>query len=121
MSRKPDPIDIVQLFSKGDNKVWNHLLTKAARNQDLAWLARTRNQVQRGMALAVKKKQSTPKLELFFIRLQNSLEKTMKQIIRAKHPNPCDNPLTAKENSEWLDVKRRRDQELERYLKSTAY
>lgn len=121
MSRKLDAIDIVKLQAEGNTREWNVYLTNAYRKRDLPGLFQTRNRLQRGMNLAVKQKLSSAKLELLFLRLQSSIENTIKKIIREKYPNPCDNPLTAKDNSEWLAVKRRRDEEYERYLKKTAY
>ena len=121
MSRQNDAIDIVKLYAEGDTKTWNIFLTNSLKKHDLAGLARTRNRLQRGMVLAAKQKLNTEPIQLWFIRLQRSIEMTMKKIVREKYPNPCDNPLTAKEHLEFREAKRRRDEELERYLRKTSY
>lgn len=121
MARKPDAIDIVKLYAEGDYKLWNAFLTNCLKKQDLEKLATTRARLQRGMAIAAKQKLNTDGLSIFFIRLQRSIENTMRRIIREKYPNPCDNPLIAKDHLDQREAKRRRDEELERYLKRTSY
>lgn len=121
MSRKPDALDLMKLYTQGSAVEWNNFLTNCFKKRDLEKLATTRRQLQAGMAKIAKQKLNTEKIELFFIRLQNSLENTMKKIVRAKMPNPCDNPLKAKD---WLHKKgdkKLRDENLERYLKKTGY
>jgi hypothetical protein len=121
VSRKPDAIDIVKLSAEGDHKMWNRFLTKCLKAKDINRLCTTREQLQRGMDKAAKENLNSEKIQLLFLRLQSSIENTIKAIIRKKYPNPCDNPLTAKDNSQWLEVKRARDAEMERYLRKTSY
>lgn len=121
MSRKPNAIDIVKLAAKSSAKDWNIFLTNCYRKKDMNRLAQARAQLQAGMAKAAKEKLNTEKLQILFIRLQNSIENTMKKIIREKYPNPCDNPLDAINHPDALALKRRRDHELERWLKKTSY
>jgi hypothetical protein len=121
VSRKPDAIDLVKLQAKSSHKEWNDFLTCCLKKHDLNKLALTRNRLQRGMNLAVKQKLSTTKLEHLFIRLQLSIENTMKQIIRKKYPNPCDDPRIASKHQDVVELKRKRDLELERYLRKTAF
>lgn len=121
MSRKPDAIDILKLYAQSNPSEWNSYLSNSARKQDLNGLANTRRRLQAGMDLLAKKKLNSEKIILFFIRLQNSIENTMKVIVRAKMPNPCDDPLKAKD---WLHVKgdkKVRDNNFERFLKKTGY
>lgn len=119
--RKPVAIDILKLYCEGNTKEWNSYLTNAFKKRDLDGLASTRKRLQAGMARLAEDGINSDKICLFFIRLQNSIEKTMKQVVRAKMPNPCDNPLKAKD---WLHVKgdkKTRDENFERYLKKTGY
>lgn len=121
MSRRPDAIDLVKLQAEWSHREWNQFLTGCLRTNDLEKLALTRNRLQRGMDLAAKKKLNCEKLQLLFIRLQTSIENTMRQIVRKKYPSPCDNPLIAGQHMDELSAKRLRDQELERYLKRTSF
>lgn len=121
MSRKPDAIDIVKLYADGDFKEWNFFLTNCFRKRDLEKLATTRRRLQVGMSIAAKKKLNSEKVILLFIRLQKSIEDTMRKIIRAKDPNPCDDPMKAIHHVEHKGNKKRRDGQLENYLKKTGY
>lgn len=109
----------MQLYTKGDYRVWNHILTKCLRKMDMDRLATLRYQLQAGMDDLAKKKLNTDEMCKWFIRLQNSVENTAKKILRKKYPNPCDNPLTIDLAS--LDAKRKRDHEFELWLKKTGY
>lgn len=121
MSRKPDAIDLIKLYSEGDYKEWNIFLTNCFQKRDIEKLVVTRRRLQAGMHLAAKKKLNTEKVINLFIRLQKSIEDTIKKIIREQDPNPCDNPLTAMDNLERKGDKTRRDSLVESYLKKTGY
>lgn len=121
MARKPDAIDIVKLFAEGDYTEWNLFLTNCFKKRDIEKLAITRRRLQAGMAIAAKKKLNTEKVIHLFIRLQNSIENTIKRIVRAKDPNPCDDPHIAMDHLEAKGAKKERDQAMERMLKKTGY
>jgi len=121
MARKPDAIDLIKLWSQGDHKEWNAFLTNCLKKWDLEKLAVTRRRLQAGMNIAAKQKMNTEMVCIFFIRLQKSIEDTMQKIVRAKDPNPCDNPLKAAGNLNRKGDKKRRDWQLEAYLKKTGY
>jgi hypothetical protein len=121
MARKPDPIDIIQLWVKGNHREWNAFLTACYRARDLNKLAHTRKRLQAGMAEVAKKKLNSDKLILFFIRLQKSIEDTMTKIMKANEPNPCDNPMKAAGRLDMKGEKKRREERLERFLKKTGY
>ena len=121
MSRKPDAIDIVKLYAEGDSSEWNIFLTNCYRKRDVDKLLVTRKRLQAGMALAAKKRMNSENVIKLFIRLQNSIENTIKKIVREKDPNPCDNPLTALDHVEAKGAKKERDHDMELMLKKTGY
>jgi hypothetical protein len=119
--RKHQAIDLVLLYSTCTWKDWNRFLTECYEKRDIQKLAQTRYELQAGMADLAKKKMNSEKMCEWFVRLQRSIEKTIKNIIRDKYPNPCDNPLIAKDHMEQHDAKKARDQQLELFLKKSGY
>jgi hypothetical protein len=121
MSRKFDGIDLMKLHALGSLGGWNKLLTEFDNNADLAGLAKTRYRIQVGMDDLVKAKLNTEQMNLFFIRLNRSLEETAKKIIRRKYPLPDDNPLSLDATADSSNAKKKRDEELQKFLKQSAY
>ena len=120
--RKWPAISVLELYTKADTQSWNRFLTGCLLNNDLERLKQTLYGVQAGMDDAVKQGLNSDKLNLFFIRIQRSIEMTAKKIIRSKHPNPLDNPGNAKEYfTKHIEAKRRRDHELELFLRASSY
>lgn len=119
--KKHDAIDLVKLYSTFTASEWNAVLTKAHREHDLRKMAQLRYQLQAGMRDLAAKKMNTEKMIHWWIRLQTSIENTMKLILREKQPNPCDNPKTAGENMHLKQAKKDRDHELELFLKRSGY
>jgi len=117
-----EAIDIMHLKTFGKTTEWNQFLTKCLNLNDLKTLADTLYGLQKGMDDAVKKKINDEKMSVFFIRLQRSIEMTMKKIIRKKFPLPNDNPLyTGNDISKFIEIKRKRDHEFEKYLRKVSY
>lgn len=119
--RKHDSIDLLKLYSNTDMSAWNCFLTICYEKHDISLLVKTRYGLQAGMTDLVKKKLNTEKMIQFFLRLEKSIENTMKKIVREKDPNPCDNPLIASANLEFKSQKNDRDHDLELYLKKSGY
>lgn len=120
--RKFDAINIMQLYAKGSANGWNEILQKHLDDRNINGLAKIRYQIQAGMDDAAKLKMNDEKLIIFFIRLNRSLEETAKKIIRMKHPLPNDNTVMHKDHSKLtLESKRRRDLELRKFFKDSAY
>ncbi len=120
MKGKPQSIDLLKLYAQGSTNGWNEFLSDCARDQNLAKLEQVLYGIQLGMNDLAKQKLNTDKVNEWFVRLQRSIENTMKSIIKAKRPNPMDNPLGAK-SAEALAEKRARDQEVERYLRRVRF
>jgi hypothetical protein len=121
MNRKYPAIDILKLFSEGHYKHWNNWLTRCLQYENVEELRKTMYGLQAGMSDAQKKGLSSDKLSLFFVRLQTSIEKTVKKIYKKKYPNPLDDPNNAKKFNSYIETKRKRDQELEKFLRSASF
>lgn len=119
--RKHDAIDLMALRTKISYVEWNNFLTQCQNTHDISALTKTRYGLQAGMADLAKQKLNAPEMIEFFIRLERSIDNTIKNIIREKTPNPCDNPLLAKDVTAAKLEKKRRDDELELFLKKTGY
>jgi hypothetical protein len=119
--RKHQAIDLIKLYSSCDHSHWNIFLHNCYLKRDIQKLARTRYQLQAGMSDLSKKKLNTEKMINWFLRLQTSIEKTIKKILREKNPNPCDNSLIASDHAEFKVDKNKRDHELELFFKKSGY
>ena len=119
--RQFEAIDLLKLYSNSNTKKWNSFLTNCLTNGDINTLTMTRYGLQAGMDDLAKKKLNTEKMILWFIRLQRSLEKTIKDILRKKEPNPCDDPLRAINFIHAKIQKTNRDDLLERFLRKKGY
>lgn len=119
--RKFEAIDLMDLYSKANSQTWNTFLTQCLKRHDIPKLVRVRYGLQAGMADLAKKKLNSEKMIQFFIRLDRSIEKTIKSIAREKNPNPCDDPLLAPHHLELKDQKNARDHELELFLRRSGY
>ena len=121
-------IDIIKLLTSGDHLKWNAWLTRCLNYQDVESLIKTYNGLQINMAKLSKQKLNSDKVNLLFIRLTRSIENTLKQILRKKYPSPLDNSQAARsgefnisELSKHKQIKRKRDEEFERYLRKNSY
>lgn len=121
--RKYEAIDLLKLYTQSNHSIWNSMLTECLKNHDIRRLIAIRYGIQAGMDDLVKAKLSTEKIEIFFLRLNKSIEDTVRAIVRQKHPLPNDNPLTPKEKLSklTLEAKRKRDRELSQFFHDSAY
>lgn len=121
MKGKPQKIDLLKLYANTDVKQWNTFLSTCLAHQDLHALEKTLYGLQLGMNDLVKKKLNTDKMNAFFIRLQRSVENTIKGIIKAKEPHPLDNAFNKEKYVHLIDAKRQRDQDIERFLRKVRF
>jgi hypothetical protein len=121
--RKWPAIDVLALYNKGDADGWNRLLTSAYEREDVQWLKRTMYGLQAGMADIAETGFNSGKVTLWFLRIQRSLEDTAKKVFRKKYPHPLDNPMNASNKTyrDSIEVKRKRDQELQRFLNDARF
>ena len=121
MKGKPPKIDVLALYAKSDTQEWNLFLAACVQKRDLRALENVLYGVQLGMKDLAAKKMNTEKMISFFMRLQRSIENTMKQIIKLKIPHPLDNPINGKTMAGTIESKRTRDHAIERYLKKVRF
>lgn len=126
--RKHEAIDLMKLYVAGNDKAWNKMLTDCHNRLDINYLAKVKYQLCAGMDDLAKKNLNDEKMNLWFLRLLRSLELTAKRIIKIKHPMPGDkitNTELVKFDSatkdKMLAAKRKRDQELNEFMRKSAY
>lgn len=118
-----DSIDLMKLYSKGSTNGWNEFLSRCYDNSNINALAQVRRGIQMGMNDLVKKKLATDDINVWFCRLNKSIEITAKKIIKKRLPLPGDNPLIANQ-LEYVNqkiIKTKRDQELAKFLAISSY
>lgn len=121
MKGKPPKIDLLALYAKADTGEWNKFLTTCLRKHDLPALEKVLYGIQLGMNDLAAKKMNTEKMITFFLRLQRSVENTMKQLIKMKEPHPLDNPDNKDKLADTVESKRLREQNIERYLRKVRF
>ena len=114
-------IDVLDLYCNGDHKKWNAFLTKCYEAQDVATLVDVFRRLQMGMDKLVKEKLNTEKMNEFFIRLQRSIEITMKRIYREKNPNPLYNSKNKQYYDKYIKEKKSLDADFEKFLSKERY
>jgi hypothetical protein len=126
--RKSDGIDLMKLYSVGNDKAWNAMLTDCFNKYDINRLAKIKYQISVGMADLAKLKLNDDKMNEWFLRLMRSLEITAKRIIKKKHPMPGDNmsliqsqEIDSIVKKKMLVAKRKRDDELKKFLKDSSF
>lgn len=120
MKGKPEKIDFLSLYIKGDASKWNEFLTVCLRRRDLPSLEKVLYGIQKGMDDLVKQKLNTDKVNLVFVRMQKSIEDTMKKILKLKNPSPLDNPFHKGTIQQSVE-KKARDQQIEIYLRRVRF
>lgn len=122
MSRKYDAIDLMKLYSQGSNNGWNEFLTECYGKSDINKLAKVKYQIAVGMTDLANGKLNTPDIDVWFVRLNRSLELTAKRIIKFRNPLPGDNPLIAMKTRESVhDIKKKRDGELAKFMRDSSF
>lgn len=123
MSRKgmPPPIDVVRFYAECNAGQWNAFLTACVAKQDVQKLTDVLHRLQQGMDNAVKQKLNTDALVDWFIRMQRSIENTIKEIHRMKNPNPLYQPGNDALKAQFIKDKRKHENELERFLMKARF
>jgi|SRR3990167_7221090 len=121
MKGRPEKIDILKLYAKNNANEWNLFLSTCLNNKDLLSLEKVLYGIQLGMDDVAKKKLNTEKINIFFIRLQRSLERTIRDIVRMKTPHALDNPLNIEKFGHLKESKQKRDEEIEKHLRKIRF
>jgi hypothetical protein len=120
-----DHINLLELYAKGSTNGWNEFLNDCLNKQDTNRLAKVMRAIQIGMDEVVKLRLNEEKVCIFYIRLLKSIENTLRAILRKKYPNPRDNPLFNKNKDllekKWHEIKIKRDQEFEAFLRKSSF
>ena len=121
MKGKPHKIDILKLYAKSNTEEWNRFLTWSLAKGDLSGLEKVLYGLQLGMLDLAKKKMNTDKITIFFLRLQRSLERTIRDVIRKRDPHPLDNPMNKEKFGHMIDSKKKRDMDIEKHLRKVRF
>lgn len=119
--RQHEAIDLLKLYFESSPAKWNAWLARCKDYHNLAELKKVYYGLQAGMDDLAKNKMNSDKLSTWFLRLQRSIEKTAKAIIREKNPMPGDNALDKATSAKMLEAKRKRDREFEAFIRKAAY
>lgn len=106
---RSEAIDILRLYSEHSAKEWNGFLAICDVTNDTAKLVDVLRRVEMGMDNLVKQKLNSDKIVEFFLRIQRSLENTLRDIHRRQYP------------SHNLADKRMKRNDLERFMHKSRY
>lgn len=132
INRKHPAIDLIKVYN-GGMQVWDNWLKQCFIKEDIDGLKKAYYGVQAGMTDLAKagynqKAHLLPPgintfedLDIFFIRLQKSIEKTFRAILRKKYPFPNDNPLNKSFDPKLVTAKRDRDRALEAFFNEARF
>jgi hypothetical protein len=124
-TRKYNSIDIMKLWTLGSANGWNKKLEQLAMSNSINECARIRYQLQAGMDDLVKQKLNTEEMNIFYLRLMKSIENTARTIVRRLHPLPHDIPQlhgdTILKPAKALEIKRKRDSEMEKFFNQSSF
>lgn len=121
MKGKPEKIDLLKIYAQGDANSWNIFLSGCLKNKDLLSLEKVLYGIQLGMKDLANKKLNTDKINIWFIRLQRSLERTIRDVIRLKNPHPLDDPFNKAKFAHTIDSKKKRDMDIEKHLRKVRF
>jgi hypothetical protein len=124
MKGKSPPIDLMKLILQildDQGEQWNKYLRRSRRKQDIAGLTDTLHRVQVGMDNLAKAKLNTEQVAAIFVRIQRSIENTIREIIKEKIPSVHDDPLSQHHSPKLLELKRERDRDIEKFLRKNSF
>lgn len=104
-------INLLNLIINGNYKHWNNWLADCERDHNLPDLLKTLSGIQQGMDTLVKGKLNTDNITVIFLRMQRSIENTIKNIYRKQNPT----------HKVSLAEKREQDNQLERFMHGNRY
>ena len=120
--KKAQAIDVLKLIVDWQPKEWNDFLTRRDRANDIHGLTETLVGIQKGMDKLAKQGLNTDMIAETFLRMQRSIENTLKKIYRRQNPNLLYDPLYKNEfGAELIADKKRLDLNFELFLKKNRY
>ena len=121
MTHKSEAIDILKLYSNCNTQRWNRFLKICFLSHDVSALVDVLRRLQMGMNNLVEQKLNTDKVNQLFIRLQRSVENTIRDIHRAKNPNPLFASSDKSLQAIHLADKKQKQAALENFLHKARY
>lgn len=121
MANKSEGIDILSLYTQSNYIEWNRFLTEARAKHDVAGLVDVLRRLEMGMSNLESQKLNTDKICQFFLRLQRSIEITIREIHRTINPNPLFNAADKSLHAQHMADKKRKQHDLELFLKKVRY
>ena len=118
---RSEAIDILKLYAQGSANGWNEFLTKSLAACDVAGLVDVLRRLQMGMDNLVRQKLNTEKVNTFFIRLQRSVENTLRDIHRKQNPNPLFSKSDPALRARHLADKKKKQEDLERFMRKVRF
>ncbi len=118
---RSEAIDILKLYAHGSANGWNEFLTKARDAGDILGLVDVLRRLQMGMDNLVKQKMNTEKVNVLFIRLQRSVENTIRDIHRKQNPNPLYTNSDPALHARHIGDKKKKQEDLERFLRKARF
>lgn len=113
-----EKIDILKLYSEWDTQKWNAFLTDCFNKNDMNTLEKVYRGLQSGMNDLAKKKLNNDKVNVLFVRLTMSVEKTLKRIVKKKNAKLFDSTIN---NADRIRFKKEMDIQFEAYLKKLRW
>jgi len=118
---RSEAIDILKLYAGGSHSEWNAFLSRALDSDDVPGLTDVLRRLQMGMDDLVRQKLNTERVNVLFLRLQRSVENTLRDIHRKKYANPLYTSSDKALHRDHLEDKRRKQRELETFLRKVRY
>jgi len=88
--RHTSGIDLLRLYSRGENSGWNAMLKDCYKKRDINSLVKIHRELSIGMTELENKKLNNEKINIWFVRLLRSLEITGLRIGKQIWPNRLD-------------------------------
>lgn len=85
MARRSEAIDILRLYTESNHHEWNAFLRQSFLKHDVQGLTDVLRRLQMGMNNLVEQRLNTEKVGVLFLRLQRSIENTIRDIHREKN------------------------------------
>lgn len=121
VQRKHSTINMIKFYTEFDVKIWNKFLYRCLKTQDVNKLTQTLYGLQCGMADLAEDKMNTPDIINAFLRVQRSIENTLKQIYREDNYNPLYDPKNKDLKDKFIDDKKSKDLVFETFLKKERF
>ena len=121
INRKHESIDLLKLYFESNPKEWNAYLSRCLKNQDTKELEKTYYGLAAGMTDLANQNLNTANMVNTFLRMQKSIENTLKQIWRKENPNPLYDPLYKGDKARHYNEKKYLDDRFEQFLKRIQF